>query len=97
MKYACYVLKTGETLHSYCKRTGENYKKLYFRCDRRGLSPDEALEGTFKPLFTGKYLYKGVSVIKLCKDRKQYEKVRRMIKAGKSIEEALKGVVNGLL
>lgn len=97
MKYACYILKTGETLHSYCKRTGESYRKLYCRCDRRGLSPDEALEGTFKPLFTGKYLYNGVSIRKLCKDRKQYDKVCLSIKSGKSIEEALKGVVNGLL
>lgn len=97
MTYACYTFKTGETLHSYCKRTGESYIKLYARCDRRGLSPDEVVEGVFKPLFTGKYTYKGVSLRKLCKDRNEYEKVRSRIKAGKSIEEAMKGVVNGLL
>jgi len=39
----CFRLKSGETLYSYCKRTNTKYITMQNRCDRLGMTPDEAL------------------------------------------------------
>lgn len=40
----CFRVKTGETLRKYCKNNGLKYSTLYTRLDKKGLTPEEALQ-----------------------------------------------------
>lgn len=42
----CFRLRTGETLRSYCRKTGLNYNTVFSMLDKRGCTPDEVIKIT---------------------------------------------------
>lgn len=40
----CFKLSTGETVRSYCIRNGINYHRMYWRLERHGLTPEQAID-----------------------------------------------------
>ncbi len=40
----CFRLSTGETLRSYCRKTGLNYNTIFSMIDKRGCTPDEVIK-----------------------------------------------------
>lgn len=84
-----YVLDTGETLHSYCKRTGVKYVTVAKRIEELGYSLQEAL--TVPPLKTRNVLkVNGELLKKVCKDSGVcYESVLvRSKRTGESLEDS---------
>lgn len=39
----CFKMKSGENLHSFCKKNGIIYSTIFTRIDRMGLTPEEAI------------------------------------------------------
>ena len=84
-------MKDGETLLSYCKRNGLSYWTMHTRCDKFGLTPEEALvrpPREYKNLF----YVNGEPLKKSCRKHKiNYSSVlTRMYRLKCSVEEAFK-------
>lgn len=39
----CFRMNSGETFRKYCTKTGMNYRTLYSRLDKKGLTPEEVV------------------------------------------------------
>ena len=87
----CFRLSTGETLHHYCKRTGKNYITIQDRCDRLGLTPDEALVAPPRE-YKYSYVYNGEPLKKYCiRTGLKYSSVKDRARRLKcSLEESVK-------
>lgn len=93
----CLRLASGETLSSYCKRNNLSYAAIFKRIDEKGMSIDEAIKNYIprKGRLDNhvKYFYKGQSLYAYFKQNtKVYQRCRNLIRAGMSIEEAIKAV-----
>lgn len=71
MVYACFRLKNGKTMHSFCKEHNLSYSVAVY-CIECGMSPDEAVEKAMKVKGKRghnnlKYMYNGITLREYCR------------------------------
>lgn len=69
MVYACFILKNGKTMHSFCKEHNLSYS-VAVSCIECGMSPDEAVEKAIK--VKGKRGHNNLKYRNRCKRHKNF-------------------------
>lgn len=88
----CFVLKTGKTLHKYCKEKGLKYNTIFKRLDSLGITPEEALKMDNSSC---KYKMNGLPIRKLLGLKKYDKFLHTMRRKHLSVEEAYNLVIKG--
>lgn len=86
----CFRLNTGETLYNYCKRNGISYWTMQTRCDKQGLTPDQALSAPPR-VYKYRYTYNGEPLKAFCnRTGMNYRSIMNRVNRNKeTIEESV--------
>lgn len=92
MSNGIYTYK-GIPLYTYCKREGIDYNAVIqtiYRNNKKGISSEESIEKAINTVTEGaRYLYKGVSIVKIAKERNiSVTQLRRQIRKKKKEDES---------
>ena len=88
----CFYMKNGQTMREFCREHKYDYQNVMRLCDRKGLTPEEAVKEYVNRPSRWKYVIDGIPLSKYCKIHGiSYDTVLgRVLYKGYTLKEAVK-------